>query len=117
MIITQQFGASCGFQKSTHYLDGRYAEPDTVFRSSCRFLMVRKLKPHPAKCFFLDRTESKEMKFSKFLLVPLLINANVLLAQPGNTVTYHATIDTVKYVYGPAEPVARLRPGDILDTN
>lgn len=35
----------------------------------------------------------------------------------GNVVKYHATIDNVKYVYGVAEPVARLKPGDILDTN
>jgi amidase len=35
----------------------------------------------------------------------------------GNVVTYHATIDTVKYVYGVATPVARLKSGDILDTN
>jgi acetamidase/formamidase len=32
-------------------------------------------------------------------------------------VTYNATIDTVKYVYGVAEPVARLSPGDVLETN
>jgi amidase len=32
-------------------------------------------------------------------------------------VKYHVTLDTVKYVYGPAEPVARLASGDILDTN
>ncbi len=52
--------------------------------------------------------------------VPALFLAYVstsLLAQSGKIVTYHATINTVKYVYGPAEPVARLKPGDILDTN
>jgi len=40
-------------------------------------------------------------------------------AQAGsNTVVqYAATINTVKYVYASAEPVARLKPGDILDTN
>ena len=32
-------------------------------------------------------------------------------------VQYHATIDTVKYVYGVAPPVARLRPGNILESN
>ena len=53
----------------------------------------------------------------KFLLALLAISPTVVLAQSGNTVTYHATIDSVKYVYGPAEPVARLKPGDILDTN
>ena len=30
------------------------------------------------------------------------------------TVRYHATIDNVKYVFGVATPVARLRPGNIL---
>lgn len=34
-----------------------------------------------------------------------------------NVVKYHATINDVKYVYGLAPPVARLKPGDILDTN
>lgn len=58
------------------------------------------------------------MKFEcKFLVVLLALTAPATLAQSGNTVTYHATIDTVKYVYGPAEPVAHLKPGDILDTN
>jgi amidase len=34
-----------------------------------------------------------------------------------HVVPYHATIETVKYVYGVAPPVARLGPGDILETN
>jgi len=38
-------------------------------------------------------------------------------AQSGNVVKYHATMTDVKYVYGVAEPVARLKPGDILETN
>jgi len=37
--------------------------------------------------------------------------------QTGNVVKYHATMKDVKYVYGVAEPVARLKPGDILETN
>ena len=32
-------------------------------------------------------------------------------------VQYHATIDTVKYLFGAATPVARLKPGNILDAN
>lgn len=32
-------------------------------------------------------------------------------------VKYHATINDVKYVYGVSVPVARLKPGDVLDTN
>ena len=39
------------------------------------------------------------------------------LAQTTNVVKYHADINKVKYVYAAAEPVARLKPGDILDTN
>lgn len=34
-----------------------------------------------------------------------------------NVVKYHASINDVKYVYGIAPPVARLKPGDVLDTN
>jgi amidase len=34
-----------------------------------------------------------------------------------HVVRYHTTMDLVKYVYGVAPPVARLRPGDILETN
>ena len=32
-------------------------------------------------------------------------------------VKYQATLSTVKYDYGVAKPVARLAPGDVLDTN
>src|SRR3989442_224126 len=35
----------------------------------------------------------------------------------GKIVKYHDTINNVKYVYGVAEPVARLKSGDILETN
>src|SRR6202046_3659069 len=35
---------------------------------------------------------------------------------PG-VVKYQATLDTVKYVYGVAPPVAHLAPGDLLETN
>jgi amidase len=34
-----------------------------------------------------------------------------------NVVKYHATLNDVKYVYGPAQPVLRLKPGDVLETN
>jgi acetamidase/formamidase len=36
---------------------------------------------------------------------------------PPRVVRYQATLDGVKYVYGVAPPVARLAPGDILETN
>jgi acetamidase/formamidase len=34
-----------------------------------------------------------------------------------NVVRYHTTIDTVKYVYGAAPPVATVKPGNILEAN
>ena len=36
---------------------------------------------------------------------------------PSRVVTYRATTENVKSVFGPADPVAALRPGDTLDTN
>jgi len=38
-------------------------------------------------------------------------------AQTPNVVKYHATINDVKYVYGPAAPVAHVKSGDIIETN
>src|SRR6202043_1663867 len=38
-------------------------------------------------------------------------------AADAQTVRYMATIDTVKYVYGVAPPVAKLKPGNILEAN
>ncbi len=43
--------------------------------------------------------------------------ASPLAAQGAKSVTYRATINDVKYVYGPATPVAHLRSGDTLVTN
>ncbi len=60
-----------------------------------------------------------------FLLATLLPAATIAApapqaapssAQP-SVVRYHTTMADVKYVYGMAQPVARLRPGDILETN
>ena len=48
-------------------------------------------------------------------LLSLALLAGSALAQ--NVVHYTTTIDNVKYVFATAEPVARLKPGDILDTN
>ncbi|HEX6502284.1 MAG TPA: acetamidase/formamidase family protein [Terriglobales bacterium] len=48
-----------------------------------------------------------------FVLVLTCIAAS---AQTGNVV-YHVTMKDVKYVYGVADPVARLKPGDTLETN
>src|SRR5262245_17456497 len=48
-----------------------------------------------------------------------LLGILLLLQNPAapRVVKYEATINTVKYVYGPAAPVARVRPGDIIETN
>ncbi len=52
-------------------------------------------------------------------LLALLLFAPFTQAQDKEprVVKYHATLDTVKYVYGPADPVARLASGDILETD
>jgi len=56
-----------------------------------------------------------------YILTPMLLilSAAHALAQAAsdNVVKYHATINDVKYVYASLPPVARLKPGDILDTN
>jgi amidase len=53
------------------------------------------------------------------ILTSLFFGAVNVLGQaaPSNVVKYHTTINDVKYVYASAPPVARLKPGDILDTN
>lgn len=56
------------------------------------------------------------MRLHRALVVIAILSANVaVLAQ--NVVKYQATINNVKYVYASMPPVARLKPGDILDTN
>ena len=55
-----------------------------------------------------------------YILTGLLLIGSVtnVLAQATATVAkYHATINDVKYVYAVAPPVARLKSGDILETN
>ncbi len=58
------------------------------------------------------------MRILAAVFVVLCANS-ALRAQENSTrnVKYRATLDTVKYVYGPAEPVARLASGGIIDTN
>jgi acetamidase/formamidase len=53
------------------------------------------------------------------LLTPVVAFAQSKKEPPADlqVVSYHATIDMVKYVYGVAAPVARLRPGNILEAN
>jgi amidase len=56
--------------------------------------------------------------YSRMLMLLLFSAANALAqGAPSNVVKYHATIENVKYVYASAEPVARLKPREILDTN
>jgi acetamidase/formamidase len=52
------------------------------------------------------------------MITPLLFSL-LLLQNPEapRIVRYEANIGNVKYVYGPAEPVARVRPGDVVETN
>jgi amidase len=59
----------------------------------------------------------KDFMRSRVSSLLAVFTATAALAQTSNVVKYHADINTVKYVYGAAEPVARLKPGDILDTN
>jgi amidase len=47
----------------------------------------------------------------------LFVMSSAALAQTANVVKYHATINDVKYVYGPAAPVAHVKSGDIIETN
>jgi acetamidase/formamidase len=48
--------------------------------------------------------------------IPLLAQTPSAATKP-EVVQYHASIDVVKYVYGVAAPVGRLRPGNILEAN
>jgi acetamidase/formamidase len=56
--------------------------------------------------------------FSRLLFASLFVCAS-LYAQtpPSDVVHFHATMDNVKPTFGPAEPVAHLKPGNILDAN
>src|ERR1700731_3127159 len=49
--------------------------------------------------------------------LPLLLLSWTAVAQTPNVIKYHATINDVKYVYGPATPVAHVKAGDIIETN
>jgi len=58
----------------------------------------------------------------RFFRLPLLLFVALPLTAQNppakeEVVRYHATIDAVKYVYCVAPPVARLRPGNILEAN
>jgi amidase len=52
------------------------------------------------------------------LILPFVARAQAPPApSKADVVSYHATIDNVKYVFGVAPPVAHLKPGNILDAN
>jgi len=60
----------------------------------------------------------RSLRIALLLALPMPVLAQTSSAPSlAEVVQYHATIDVVKYVYGAATPVARLRPGDILDSN
>ena len=56
-------------------------------------------------------------KLFSVLILGTVAAANSGASAQSNSVKYQGTINNVKYVYATAEPVARLKPGDILDTN
>src|SRR3989442_2330628 len=67
-------------------------------------------------------SQDQEKKVIAYIVTAILLfmgGISNALAQTmaGKIVKYHATINDVKYVYGVAEPVARLKSGDILETN
>src|SRR6516162_11613919 len=47
----------------------------------------------------------------------LCATSAIAAAQTSSVVKYHASIGDVKYAYGPASPVARVKPGDTIETN
>src|SRR5260370_31188937 len=57
------------------------------------------------------------MRAYLLLLAVSFAASSTIQAQSANVIKYHATINDVKYVYGPASPVARVKPGDIIETN
>ena len=58
-------------------------------------------------------------RLSLLLLVPagVFAQASPSGSSDANVVKFHGTIENVKYVYGVAQPVARLKPGNILESN
>jgi len=62
-----------------------------------------------------------QMKSGALALLGVMLVAGLhgqrVQGQTGNVVHYTTTIDNVKYLFATADPVARLKSGDILDTN
>jgi acetamidase/formamidase len=59
----------------------------------------------------------KKQLIGFLLFSGMLAGTTTGFAQSGNVVKYRATMKDLKYVYGVAQPVARLKRGDILETN
>jgi acetamidase/formamidase len=57
------------------------------------------------------------MRFKTGRALSVIVWASITALSQQNVVKYQATINNVKYVYASVPPVARLKPGDILDTN
>ena len=53
----------------------------------------------------------------RFVIGALIFFLSCSVGWAQNVVRYTATKGNVKYLFATAEPVARLRSGDILDTN
>src|SRR5207245_3042324 len=71
-------------------------------------------------CIFLKEVMMRNISclgFSAFLVLGVLTAQAQSKSAETRVVRYHTTMADVKYVYGVASPVARLMPGDILQTN
>jgi amidase len=53
----------------------------------------------------------------ELLLIVVALVPGIVPAQTASVVKFQAAIENVKYVYSSSQPVARLKSGDILDTN
>src|SRR5215475_4935285 len=79
-------------------------------RAACR---LQAQSPIP----FCEESMLLRISLLACVLAPLLGAQTVPPPGKEDVVRYRATIDTVKYVYGVAPPVARLKPGNILESN
>ena len=70
------------------------------------------------RSLFLGGTIVRIRLLALSFVLPFSTLAQTSSAQSkSEVVSYHATIDNVNYVFGVAPPVARLKPGNILDAN
>ena len=64
------------------------------------------------------RVNSRLSRAGMLLIVVCAGLSSIAVGQTsGNVVKYSASLKNVKYLFATAEPVARLKPGDMLDTN